>query len=175
MGRDTLEQLTLFDMKEEEYIFKEGEHSQECITCKKELPLKSFNTIGRLVGSSHKQGLKNGEQYWYLDKNCKSCDSIERRDRKRRRKIYPYPDKNYKCPICERDAKEILNATYRVDKNYNVYEPNHSDPWCLDHDHNTGEIRGWLCHKCNTGLGRFKDSISYLYRAIKYLLKGRVK
>ena len=27
---------------EEEYLLKEGEHSQECITCKKELPITSF-------------------------------------------------------------------------------------------------------------------------------------
>src|SRR3990172_926560 len=35
----------------------------------------------------------------------------------------------------------------------------------LDHDHETNEIRGWLCGNCNQGLGRFKDSIKLMERA----------
>jgi hypothetical protein len=38
-----------------------------------------------------------------------------------------------------------------------------------DHDHKTGEFRGWLCHHCNAGLGFFHDSIPLLFRAISYL------
>ena len=39
----------------------------------------------------------------------------------------------------------------------------------VDHDHNTGKIRGLLCLYCNTGLGKFKDSTKLLNEAIKYL------
>lgn len=39
----------------------------------------------------------------------------------------------------------------------------------IDHCHTTGKIRGLLCGSCNNGLGRFKDSIENLERAIKYL------
>lgn len=41
--------------------------------------------------------------------------------------------------------------------------------WHLDHDHDSGAIRGWLCQPCNTGLGRFKDSPPTLAAAIRYL------
>lgn len=40
---------------------------------------------------------------------------------------------------------------------------------CIDHDHQTGEIRGLLCDPCNTGLGLFKDNPVILRAAIRYL------
>lgn len=39
----------------------------------------------------------------------------------------------------------------------------------LDHDHATGKFRGWLCHQCNTGIGKLGDSIAGLKRALRYL------
>lgn len=39
----------------------------------------------------------------------------------------------------------------------------------LDHDHETMEIRGWLCFRCNTGLGFFRDDVDLLQNAIEYL------
>ena len=39
----------------------------------------------------------------------------------------------------------------------------------LDHCHHTGAVRGILCHDCNTSLGKFRDSIPVLKRAINYL------
>jgi hypothetical protein len=43
----------------------------------------------------------------------------------------------------------------------------------VDHDHETGQIRGLLCRGCNVSLGRFDDSLELLERAIEYLKKGR--
>jgi hypothetical protein len=59
---------------------------------------------------------------------------------------------NYRCAIC--------NTTDPGDYHQN---------FCVDHDHNTGKIRGLLCHNCNSALGNFHDNISTLTNAILYL------
>jgi len=43
----------------------------------------------------------------------------------------------------------------------------------IDHCHETGKVRGLLCHLCNTGLGSFQDNSAVLAAAIQYLLKGK--
>jgi hypothetical protein len=39
----------------------------------------------------------------------------------------------------------------------------------IDHCHTTGKVRGLLCMHYNTALGKFKDNIDLLQRAIDYL------
>lgn len=42
----------------------------------------------------------------------------------------------------------------------------------VDHDHQTGKIRGLLCNNCNRAIGLLKDSSDILYKAAKYIEKG---
>jgi hypothetical protein len=42
--------------------------------------------------------------------------------------------------------------------------------WHTDHNHDTGGVRGILCHTCNIGLGAFKDNHEALIAAADYLL-----
>jgi hypothetical protein len=39
----------------------------------------------------------------------------------------------------------------------------------VDHCHTTGKVRGLLCYECNTGIGKLKDDISLMRKAIEYL------
>ena len=42
-------------------------------------------------------------------------------------------------------------------------------PICLDHNHVTGEVRGWLCRNCNAALGLLQDNKETLSKLISYL------
>ena len=39
----------------------------------------------------------------------------------------------------------------------------------VDHCHETDEVRGLLCRRCNSGLGFFSDDIKLLHKATNYL------
>lgn len=42
---------------------------------------------------------------------------------------------------------------------------------CVDHCHETGQVRGILCRKHNAGIGALGDSVEGLQRALEYLMK----
>lgn len=65
-------------------------------------------------------------------------------------------DQNFACAICEVEISDTL--AYK-DKRSVV----------VDHNHETGEVRGILCSKCNLALGHARESTNILYRAIVYL------
>lgn len=48
-------------------------------------------------------------------------------------------------------------------------EPGGRGEWHVDHDHETGEVRGLLCSRCNLGIGLFRDTPGLLESAATYL------
>lgn len=65
---------------------------------------------------------------------------------------------DFECPICSKVT--IAGVTAKV---------------VLNHDHATGQVLGWICDSCNTGLGRFKDDERLLRRAIEYLREHKLR
>lgn len=41
-----------------------------------------------------------------------------------------------------------------------------------DHNHDTGQHRGWICSSCNTGIGKLGDDLEGVLKALTYLVKA---
>ncbi len=44
----------------------------------------------------------------------------------------------------------------------------------IDHNHETGKVRGLLCHNCNVLLGHAKEDKNILMSAIQYLNRDKM-
>ena len=88
-------------------------------------------------------------------KNCRKTIDGKRMSASERRRMNmkrPSDKTVFICPICEKQSIVGVNV---------VIVP--------DHDHRTGKGREWICESCNTGLGRFKDDITFAEKVVEYL------
>ena len=67
------------------------------------------------------------------------------------------------------DYELILDSQDGVCAICRTEDPGHHGRFYIDHCHKTGDIRGLLCSRCNTGLGLFLDNPERLSAAIAYL------
>ena len=99
--------------------------------------------------SAFSRSTRDGSYAW-----CKPCASSYSRKflLAKRYSLTPeqYDDlnvaQNGRCALCERPR-----------------------PLCVDHDHDTGAVRGLLCQKCNKGIGLLDDDPDVLARAMEYV------
>lgn len=47
------------------------------------------------------------------------------------------------------------------------------ETWHIDHCHETGMVRGLLCHQCNVGIGHMRDDPNLMVRAATYLTNSK--
>ena len=98
---------------------------------------------------------------------CKQCLSEKDKLLRNLRKLHPDPslyDPNYECPLCERTQNEILDKG-----SYSNMNNQKKSVFVLDHDHKTGQFRGYPCDRCNTAMGAINDDIKTLERMVLYL------
>lgn len=69
-----------------------------------------------------------------------------------------------KYGITEAELAEMIESQARVCPICLSSKPEH-----VDHDHETGRVRGVLCFNCNSALGQFKDRPDTMRRAADYV------
>ena len=156
---------------------------KKCNKCGKELPLSDFyfhhkrNTQYNECKSCWSKGTKNWRQ-----KNKRKCAEFTKKYRQKLKEkmsekewsdfhreinlmskfnISPeeyniiFEEQYGLCAICGK--KETATRLGKIKK------------LAIDHDHETGQIRGLLCQRCNMAIGLFDEDTNKLKNAIKYL------
>ena len=134
-----IDQLDFFT--EASLIELEDDNVRTCTDCNKTKPLSDFPTHPTMYKRRRGQ--------------CKVCTNENVTTIRILRLKNRYPNEDYRCPICNTSRRGIKRRN--------------GTSWVLDHCHSTKQFRGWLCENCNSGIGKLKDSVEFLQRAIKYL------
>lgn len=132
-----------------------------CVLCSKELPIMDFTFKSKPLGLRHNY--------------CKPCGRTRRHNNpkyaesKRRAALkfhYGITLEDYGKLLAEQEGKCKLCGTETPGnkrcKNFNV-----------DHDHQTGEIRGLLCGPCNLIVGYVEKSPELVIKILAYLKSSK--
>lgn len=61
------------------------------------------------------------------------------------------------CAICKKHESAKMSKSGKVKL------------LAVDHDHDTGEVRGLLCQRCNQAIGQFDEDLERLLSAYRYI------
>jgi hypothetical protein len=120
-------------------------NTKKCKDCQEVLPLSDFSEYTK------------DNRRWYAS-YCKSCVRVRSRSSDLKKRYGLTVDEfeemlkqqDYKCGICSDD---LTSGRFTH----------------VDHCHSSGKVRKLLCPRCNTGIGKFKDDVELLRKAIDYL------
>jgi hypothetical protein len=101
---------------------------------------------------------------------CKSCASVYQKTWREHKGGNLY-DRTIRYGISPEEYEELLEEQLNSCACCGSSNPKRKAGFVVDHDHNTGRIRGLLCHNCNIGIGLLGDSLDGLELAFNYLRK----
>lgn len=131
-----------------ENSYTAGRRSAACATC--------VRAKGRLWYANNKERNRERGRRWYRENADKAKANVRRWRDENPDKALLYTD-TYRFGI----SRTLLSATCEVCGT--------AENLSIDHDHDTGRVRGRLCRPCNSGLGFFHDSAELMRAAIDYL------
>jgi len=96
---------------------------------------------------------------------CFLCRQVYDKRLNQIKKLWGNPPADYVCPGCGDNEDELKAQQYGDVKKKRIV-------WVFEHDHQTGEFRGWMCWACNSVLGHSKERIKTLSSLIQFLKTG---
>ena len=142
--------------------------SKFCSKCKKTYPLNNCFYY------------KNKTSSTGFGSQCKKCINEWHKTPKAIKRRKELAKGRYKKKIKDYQFKRLYGISL---VEYNILKQNQNNICAIckvkkklvvDHCHNSGKVRGLLCHKCNTGLGQFNDNKDLLKKAELYLTQTKI-
>lgn len=139
-----------------------GQHRNFCKLCQKEWDSIYKKGVGKPLIDEWKENNKDKmaayKEMYKKDPSFK--EKMKRHGRNATLRQFGITQEDYDKILQEQDGKCAICGVERNGSKEN---------FCVDHDHETGKVRGLLCTKCNLGIGKMKDSPDLLRKAAKYL------
>lgn len=152
--------------------------NQKCSTpdCNKKLTLRGFCVACYYRNLRHGV-IKKGEPTKKFKHRLTNIDEINRTADCLlcgKVKIFAREKKGqWRCSVASNEKSKIYKEAYRQNRKLMLKDYCEicfkKENLCYDHSHVTNKFRGTLCQTCNSALGMFKDDITILKNAIKYL------
>lgn len=127
---------------------------KKCTKCNK---LKKYEDFNR--ASKRKDGRRE---------QCRKCEQAYRLSPEVKQMRYER-DLLKKYNLTLNDYNAMFSEQKGCCRICKAHQMNFERPLCVDHNHETGEVRGLLCDKCNRALGLFNDNPALLEEALAYL------
>lgn len=164
---------------------------KRCVKCGKTKPLSEY-TIHNAEKGQHRNFCHECEKKW-IRKYHKTPQGKDKRKEwvgQNKEKIEAYYELYHNDPE-KRKASKTYQRKYWLMKQFGItpddYDRmlneqnggcaicdsdksgNRSKNFMIDHDHETGKVRGLLCYRCNQAIGAFDDNPDLLRKAATYL------
>lgn len=136
-----------------------------CISCGESKPLADFHKNAKYADGLNRmcKPCRNAYMREYYARNPRRhIDRVERSRTTDKRRAWKYG-------LSEEDVRVLFEK-----HGSKCHLCRKREAVAVDHDHETGAVRGALCQPCNVGLGMLGDSLEGLDRAREYLLASTV-
>ena len=133
----------------------------ECCDCKELLPAEAFSKKPKTKrGYSNKcQKCHNTyvREIWYPKNREKQIKSSKTWSENNKSQVIAT---KYGIPVSDADKLLLITECQICNSKVKLV---------IDHNHETGKVRGRLCTECNLGLGKLGDTAESLTKALNYL------
>lgn len=128
----------------------------KCVSCNKNKQAR-FQQSGKTRYRAYCQGCNN-KKYKIKQSYCK-----------KKLQGYAYAQRLRKYGITADQHKQMLEDQSLCCAICNKPETEEGRKFAIDHCHETGKVRGLLCFRCNTAIGKLDDNPELLEKSARYL------